>query len=149
MSTRSNIAILNDDGTVTAIYCHWDGIININGKILLKNYHKKTKVEELIKHGDLSSLHAEIEPTERTTHTADIPQKDVCVFYHRDGGYEYEETKPKTYLSITDIYNKLKGSWIEYLYIYIGNDWYYSNLVDDEKLELKHLKSEIEYIEGE
>lgn len=25
MSTRSNIGVLNNDGTVTAIYCHWDG----------------------------------------------------------------------------------------------------------------------------
>ncbi len=25
MATRSNIGIVNDNGSVTGIYCHWDG----------------------------------------------------------------------------------------------------------------------------
>lgn len=148
MSTRSNIGILNNDGTVTAIYCHWDGHIRINGKILAKHYCNEEKVKKLISYGDLSSLHARVEPDKDTEHTADKPQKDVCVFYHRDGGEKFEETRPKTYQSILDMYNSLKNSWIEYFYIYIFGDWYYVDLEMDEILNLKHVKSEIANDEG-
>ena len=147
MSTRSNIAILNEDGTVTAIYCHCDGYIENNGRILSQYYQNKERVKRLIRGGDLSSLHKEIEPT--ADHSFDKPQDDVCVYYHRDRGEEWVYTKPKTYNSILDIYQLSRDGWIEYLYIYIGNDWYYTETMIDAELALKHLKSEIEYIEGE
>ena len=38
MATRNRIAIENQDGTVISIYCHWDGHIETNGKILFENY---------------------------------------------------------------------------------------------------------------
>jgi hypothetical protein len=56
MATRSRIAIENQDGTVTSIYCHWDGYISGVGKILKKWYTTPTKVEALIELGDISSL---------------------------------------------------------------------------------------------
>ncbi len=31
MATRSRIAIENQDGSVTSVYCHWDGHIETNG----------------------------------------------------------------------------------------------------------------------
>ena len=142
MSTRSNIAILNNDGTVTAIYCHWDGYLEYNGRILAEYYPEIERVKRLISGGDLSSLNKEIEPT--ADHIFDKPQDDVCVFYHRDRGEQWEDVKPDTYESIADMYNKLKNSWSEYLYVYIGNDWYYTRINEGEKLKLKHLKSELE-----
>lgn len=60
MATRSTIAIENADGTVHQIYCHWDGYLSHNGKILFKNYQDRAKVEELIALGDLSVLDEEI-----------------------------------------------------------------------------------------
>jgi len=71
MATRSTIAIENADGTVEQIYCHWDGYLDHNGKILLNHYQDRSKVQQLIELGDLSSLDAEI---------------DDCVFYGRDKG---------------------------------------------------------------
>jgi hypothetical protein len=56
MSTRSNIGILNEDGTVDYIYCHWDGYVENNGKILNENYTTEKQVRELINQGDMSSL---------------------------------------------------------------------------------------------
>jgi len=56
MATRSTIAIRNADNTVTAIYCHWDGYLSYNGKILFENYNTEEKVRELIALGDLSVL---------------------------------------------------------------------------------------------
>ena len=41
MATRSNIGIVNEDDSITAIYCHWDGYPEHNGKILLNHYNNK------------------------------------------------------------------------------------------------------------
>lgn len=56
MSTNSSISMLNDDGTVTSIYCHWDGYLSYNGRILYDHYNDKEKVKQLIALGSLSSL---------------------------------------------------------------------------------------------
>jgi hypothetical protein len=60
MGTRSTIAIENADGTVTGIYCHWDGYLSHNGRILQESYTDEAKVRELIALGDISSLREEI-----------------------------------------------------------------------------------------
>lgn len=63
MSTRSRIGIENLDGTVTSVYCHFDGYFSNNGVILQKEYQDEEKVKQLIALGDLSSLHETIEGT--------------------------------------------------------------------------------------
>ena len=60
MATRSTIAIEFADGTVGQVYCHWDGYLQHNGKILLNSYTDPFKVRELIDNGDISSLGSEI-----------------------------------------------------------------------------------------
>ena len=60
MATRSRIGILNDDGTVDSIYCHWDGYLSHNGKILFEHYTDPAVVQELIALGDISSLGIDI-----------------------------------------------------------------------------------------
>ena len=56
MGTRSRIGIRNADGTITSIYCHWDGYPAYNGRILLENYKDKETVLALMKLGDMSFL---------------------------------------------------------------------------------------------
>ena len=56
MATRSKIAIENADGTVTAVYCHWDGYPEGNGMILAEHYRHREKVQQLIDLGSISSL---------------------------------------------------------------------------------------------
>jgi hypothetical protein len=63
MATRSRIAIENQDGSVTSVYCHWDGYIKSNGVILNNNYTTKDKVKALIELGNLSSLDKTLETT--------------------------------------------------------------------------------------
>jgi len=63
MATRSRIAIENQNGTVTSIYCHNDGYIRHNGEILNSSYKDRSKVEELINLGDISILTTTIEKT--------------------------------------------------------------------------------------
>ena len=57
MSTRSLIALKQTDGTVKSIYCHWDGYVSHNGRLLIEHYATPEAVEELLALGPLSALH--------------------------------------------------------------------------------------------
>jgi hypothetical protein len=81
MATRSTIALEFADGTVGQIYCHWDGYLSNNGKILFESYQDPFKVRELIDLGDLSSLGPEM----GVKHEFDEVCQD-CTFYGRDRG---------------------------------------------------------------
>jgi hypothetical protein len=82
MGTRSTIAIQNEDGTVTGIYCHWDGYLSHNGRILEENYTTEESVRELIDLGDLSSLGETI----GTKHDFNAAPRNECNAYGRDRG---------------------------------------------------------------
>jgi hypothetical protein len=95
MGTRSTIALEFADGTVEQVYCHWDGYLEHNGKILQEHYTDPFKLRDLIDLGDLSSLR----PTIGTKHAFsqfDLPKEeveafvklteDMCTFYGRDRG---------------------------------------------------------------
>ena len=82
MATRSVIAkieakgIGGADDTILAIYCHSDGYLSNNGKILGQHYADENKVDNLIAQGDVSSLRDTIADT---------------TFYARDRGEENRE----------------------------------------------------------
>ena len=82
MGTRSTIAIQNTDGTVTGIYCHWDGYLSHNGDILQKFYTTEEKVRALIALGDLSSLGEQI----GSKHDFNNAPDGECNAYGRDRG---------------------------------------------------------------
>ena len=86
MATRSIIAIENEDGSVTSVYCHFDGYISVNGKTLNEHYQDPNKVKALIALGSLSSLHKDLKPAEGVQHDFSNPAKNVTVAYHRDRG---------------------------------------------------------------
>jgi len=71
MATRSVIGIENSDGTISAIYCHWDGYVSGVGKSLIIGFCSRAMTEALIAHGDVSSLGSDLVSTR---------------FYHRDKG---------------------------------------------------------------
>jgi secreted protein with Ig-like and vWFA domain len=56
MGTRSTIALEFADGTVEQVYCHWDGYLEHNGRILFENYTDPFKLRDLIDMGGISSL---------------------------------------------------------------------------------------------
>ena len=60
MATRSTIALEYADGTVDQVYCHWDGYLANNGKILYEHYKDPFKVQRLMDLGDVSSLDTDI-----------------------------------------------------------------------------------------
>ena len=56
MGTRSTIALEFADGTVEQVYCHWDGYLSNNGRILLNHYMDPFEVKALVGLGGFSSL---------------------------------------------------------------------------------------------
>lgn len=87
MSTNSSIRIKRTDGTVTGIYCHWDGYIENNGVILQLAYNTPERVEQLLSLGDISTLRYYTEPNDI------LEAKDnVCRAYHRDNGEQFRQT---------------------------------------------------------
>jgi len=97
MSTRSRIAIENQDGTVDSIYCHFDGYLSGVGKTLFNHYDKE-KLEKLIELGDISSL------GESTINT---------VAYCRDRG---EDLHFKTFKDVEELFKNGFNSAEEYVY---------------------------------
>ncbi len=63
MATRSTIGIKSEDGTIKAIYCHWDGYPAGVGAGLRQNYNSKEQAEALINLGGFSSLMETLEET--------------------------------------------------------------------------------------
>ena len=80
MGTRSTIALEFADGTVQQVYCHWDGYLDHNGKILQEHYSDPFKLQKLIDLGDLSSL----APNIGTQHSFGDRVDGECTFYGRD-----------------------------------------------------------------
>ena len=108
MATRSIIRIKNGD----SIYCHWDGYLSHNGKILLRHFNNKRKIKKLLELGNLSSLNKRIRPTKK--HNFEKPQKDVIVAYHRDRGEEYNQSTADTMIYIDFIYEWNGSRWFVY-----------------------------------
>jgi hypothetical protein len=69
------------DGRVMQIYCHWDGYLDHNGKILQEHYRDRAKVLALMLLGDLSSLREDI----GEAHDDEINEK-WCTACGRDRG---------------------------------------------------------------
>lgn len=119
MATRSTISICNDDGSIDKIYCHWDGYIEHNGKILKENFNTKEKIQELIKLGDLSSLAPNVNPAS-FDHSFDNREDNVCVFYGRDRGED--DVSSQYYASIDDY--MMNAQFEEYNYLYRNGVWF-------------------------
>jgi len=121
MSTNSRIAILNQDGKVESVYCHWDGYLSNNGNILLNHYQDEAKVRELISLGQISSLEMNVKPV-GNTHSFDNKEKDCTVAYHRDRG---EDLRIDKHISLIDW--QRQSQRLEYNYIWIDGKWYYND----------------------
>jgi hypothetical protein len=94
MATRSTIALEFADGTVQQVYCHWDGYLSNNGKLLLENYSNPFVLRDLIDLGDISSLRPTVgEKHDFSRLDSDMPAEqyetlygDMTTFYGRDRG---------------------------------------------------------------
>lgn len=107
MSTNATIAINRKDGSRTAIYLHYDGYIEGAGTTLQLAFNTADKVEELLKLGNLSVLHYDLEPTEE--HDFEHPQRGVCIAYHRDRGEEFRQSDSEQEYNYT--FDEAEACW--------------------------------------
>jgi hypothetical protein len=118
MATRSRIGIENEDGTVSSVYCHWDGYPSHNGDLLVKHYSDRENVEALISLGSISSLRKNLVNTSGT-HSFESPQEDVTIAYHRDRGEALQEARIDE-----SIEAYAKSDYEEYGYVFTrDNEW--------------------------
>lgn len=115
MATRSNIAMKTKEGKIVSVYCHWDGYVANNGKILLENYTDIDKIEALVALGSISSLGEQI-GDKQDFDNRDTQKDEWTLFYSRDRG---EQLSIQEYADIP--------SWIadmeEYAYLWNGQEW--------------------------
>ena len=94
MSTRSYITMKTGDDTYRGVYCHYDGYLEYNGRLLLEHYNTQERVEKLLSLGCISSLKEKLEPEAGSRHCFDTPDKDVTVFYGKDRGEKDRKLLP-------------------------------------------------------
>ena len=131
MGTRSNIGIVNEDASVTAIYCHWDGFLSYNGQILLQHYTSTDIVNQLMLLGDLSSLREKLYPDDSKPHTFQNQQEDVCVAYGRERNES--DVDCKIFKDIGDFERFAGNSDAEYQYLFNSGKWTYREINRDDK----------------
>lgn len=86
MATTSTIAVQHADGSVSQIYCHFDGYLSGVGKKLLAHYNTLEQAEALVAMGGASCIRETLETSE---------------FYHRNSR---EELTVEKYSSWADYF---------------------------------------------
>jgi hypothetical protein len=122
MATRSNIGIVNDDGSITGIYVHWDGYPEYVGKILLNHYNTSGIVCELMDLGDLSSLNENLY-CDDNNHSFNNPVDGVCVAFGRDRGEKNADSK--SFTNISEFEKYVNRTTADYQYLFNNGKWQY------------------------
>ena len=141
MATRSNIGmeikLENGQSQVVAVYCHWDGYPEGNGKKLVEHYCDREKVKELIALGSLSYVDTEVGP--KGPHSFDKPEAGVTVAYHRDRDEEFQQLH---FPSVQDYFAQFDE---QYAYLFTDEgEWLVSG--GDEVVPVTYILSGIEEI---
>lgn len=118
MSTNSGIALRQGD-TYTTIYCHWDGYPKSMLPMLRNNYNSFELANKLVSMGDASYIEKKLEPDPSKFHTFMDPQEDVCVFYHRDRGDDWESCRPACYTK----QELFRQQSFEFVYVFEDGQW--------------------------
>ena len=121
MATRSVISKIDkkvSNGEITAVYCHSDGYLNWNGKILNEHYRNGNKVDELLSNGGISILNENIgKPGIDFNDYKKFGSLKQSRFYHRDRG---EELKIQTWNDgLRSFVEEAKSSYgAEFIYMF-------------------------------
>ena len=129
MGTRSRIGVMHGD-KCKSVYCHWDGYLSHNGRILQEHYDS-SKANHLVALGDLSSLgkvigeahpfgpHGSKENEALYEHAMD---QGYCTFYARDRGEKDVDFQVSQ--SFDEFLELVEGTGAEYYYIMRDGIWY-------------------------
>lgn len=131
MSTRSDIIAQCADGTWARIYCHSDGYLSHNGRILFDHYTSQSQIDALIALGDLSVLGPEIgvkhpfdSPSYRDQTIYDQHQRlygRMCRAYGRDRGEA--GTGASRGATIQAVWPE-QNTWTEFTYVWTEGQWF-------------------------
>ena len=139
MGTRSRIGVMHGD-KVKSVYCHWDGYLSHNGR-LLQDHYDSAKANQLVAMGDLSSLgrvigeshpfspHTSAEDAALYEHARD---QGYCTFYNRDRGETGTEFKVAH--TFEEFLGQADGCGAEYYYIMKDGVWYCGDTYDHSPL---------------
>lgn len=135
MGTRSRIGVMHGD-LVKSVYCHWDGYLAHNGKIL-QEYYTSAQANELVSLGDLSSLRPSIGVEHAFSHySTELSQEeyyeqygDMCTFYGRDRGES--NTEFKVAHTFVEFLEQCDNCGAEYYYIIKDGVWYCGTTYDN------------------
>jgi hypothetical protein len=103
MATRSRIGYKNND-LVFSAYCHYDGYLGYNGRMLLKHYTDEEKVKALVSLGYISSL-----------------QKDIDTIIEKD--IDKGSIKKEPMVCTLKEYENYDNELIEYCYLFDNGVW--------------------------
>ena len=142
MGTRSRIGVMHGD-KVKSIYCHWDGYLDFNGRILQEHYDS-AKANNLVALGDLSSLRPNI-GEKHAFSQFELPADEVeafkaltenwCTFYSRDRGEKGVEFKVAQ--TFDEFLEQCDNSGAEYYYIMRDGVWYCGDTYESSPLSKK------------
>jgi hypothetical protein len=121
MATRSTIAKLGKDGIIKAVYCHSDGYLEHNGKVLNEYYRDESKVDELLAQGDISTLDQNIGEKLPFNDYMLFHEKKQCRFYHRDRGEDLMFNEFESDIEYLEWANEIANGFI---YLYAYGAWY-------------------------
>jgi hypothetical protein len=116
MATRGSIAKLNTDGSISAIYVHFDSYLSGVGHTLVNHYTHEHKILALLQLGNLRSLRAEIGM--RTVNDRDSRHQTWCDAYGRD--YGETDSEASVYQTVQQWLDELGQ---KYNYLWDGSEW--------------------------
>jgi hypothetical protein len=119
-----------------SIYCHWDGYLSHNGKILQEHYDS-AKANHLVAMGDMSSLRKDIGEKHafsqfelRAEEVAGFKllTENMCTFYGRDRGEK--DTEFQVAQTFAEFLEQCDNCAAEYYYIMKDGVWYVGDTYD-------------------
>ena len=126
MGTRSRIGVMHGD-KLKSVYCHWDGYLSHNGRIL-QDHYDSAKANHLVSLGNISSLRPEIGvvhpfstwDTDMSPAEYEAQFANMTTFYGRDRGESGVD------FTVDQSYDEFLSKDYDYEYYYIMNDgvWY-------------------------
>jgi hypothetical protein len=122
-----------------SVYCHWDGYLDHNGRIL-QEYYDSAKANNLVALGDLSSLRPNI-GEKHAFSKLEVPMDgeaydklygDMTTFYGRDRGEEGCDFKVAH--SFDEFLEQVNYCGAEYYYVMKDGVWYAGAVYDTDGL---------------
>jgi hypothetical protein len=121
MATRAMIGMVRADGSVRAIYSHWDNYPAHTGILLKAFYDTADTVTALLDRGDVSSLGASLE---ETTFFNNIMYDNNRTDYPPSSSrYQFSNDQANRFPDIVSAVQYYTECWCEFFYVFEDGIW--------------------------